>query len=292
MSVEITHTAPVVTKANGIDLCYDTFGDSHAPAMLLISGHGCPLVDWDDDLCAQLAARGYWVIRYDNRDTGHSASFAHATAQATTADPDTAPYTLRDMADDGAGLLDVLGIKSAHIVGISMGGFIAQLFAIYHPERARTMISIMSSTRKPGLPGSRPEVMQFRRAPTNDREKYINDFIRWEQAVNGPRHMREASYLRAMAEKKWAWGEIPDGGTRQSQAIAATPYWRDDLRRVTCPTLVIHGDVDPLVAVEGGIDTADAIPSAKLLIIKDWGHGYPAPSLWPQLIDAITEHCK
>jgi pimeloyl-ACP methyl ester carboxylesterase len=287
MSAVIMHTAPVVTKANGIDICYDTFGDPHAAPMLMISGHGCSMIDWDDDLCAQLATRGYWVIRYDNRDTGHSASFAAATA----ADPNTAPYTLRDMADDGAGLLDVLGINSAHIVGLSMGGFIAQVFAIYHPERARTMISIMSSTLKPGLPGSRPEVMQLHRVPTNDREKYITDFIRWEQAVTGPKYMREAGYLRAMAEKKWAWGEIPGGGPRQSQAIAATPYWRDDLRRVTCPTLVIHGDADPLVSVDGGIDTADAIPGARLLIIKDWGHGYPAPSLWPQLIDAIAGHC-
>jgi len=287
MTSEIIHTAPVVTKANSIDIAYQAFGNSRAPAMLMIGGGGCSMIDWDEDLCAQLAGRGYWVIRYDNRDTGRSSSFAEAAA----AHPDVAPYTVRDMADDAAGLMDVLGIQRAHIVGISLGGFIAQVFAISHPERARTMVSIMSSTRKPGLPGSNPEVVKLRRVPTDDREKYIADFIRWEQAVNGPKYMRDAGYLRAVAEKKWAWGEVPDGGKRQSQAVAATPYWRDDLSRVTCPTLVIHGDVDPLVPVEGGIDTAEAIPGAKLLIIKDWGHGYPAPSLWPQLITAIAEHC-
>jgi pimeloyl-ACP methyl ester carboxylesterase len=287
MSTGIPHTEPAIAQANGIAICYDTFGDPRAPAMLLISGHGCSMMDWDDDLCAQLAARGYCVIRYDNRDTGRSASFAAAAA----ADPAAAPYTLRDMADDGAGLLDALGIRSAHVVGISMGGFIAQVLAVRHPERVRTLVSIMSSTRKPGLPGPRPEVLQLRRVPTSDRQKYIDDFIRWEQAVNGPRFMRGSAYLRAMAEKKWAWGEVPEGGIRQSQAIATTPPWRDDLRGVSCPALVIHGGADPLVPVEGGIDTAGAIPGAKLLVIPEWGHGYPAPSLWPQLIDAIAGHC-
>ena len=270
-------------------------GDPQAAPLLLVDGHGCQMIEWDDDWCAQLAARGYWVIRYDQRDMGRTTKFDAAgvppaeDAPAAEKQAYKAPYTFADMADDGIALVSALGAAWAHVVGISMGGFIAQLMAIRHPAQVRTMTSMMSHSRNPNPTRRVAPISPDLRARTDSRSAYIESYIRWEQAIAG-RYPRSTENLRARAERQWERGIFPAGNARHGAAGAATPNWREALHALTVPALVIHGDADPLVPVEGGIDTAHSIPGAELLIIEGWGHGYPAPELWPTLIEAISKH--
>ncbi|MGJ7608302.1 alpha/beta fold hydrolase [Variovorax sp. LT1R20] len=287
------------TLANGIDIAWDSFGDPDAPPLLLIMGLGAQMVAWDDAFCARLAeAGGHRVIRFDNRDIGHSTHLPHLgipdiqalMLQAMAGKPLVVPYTLRDMAADCIGLLDALGIDRAHIVGASMGGAIGQELAIHHPERMRSFTSIMSTTGNPALPPPTPEAMAVLFSPTPlTFDTYLPHYRKVWRVLRGPDFPLDEARDAERAQLIFLRGLNPGGVARQLAAIFASGNRRPALRDVRVPTLVIHGDADPLVPVECGVDVADAIAGAKLLRIPRMGHALPIP-MWPQIIDAIAAH--
>jgi len=291
-------TAPAFARANGIDLCYDTFGDPNAAPMVLIMGLAAQMIAWDDEFCAGLASRGYRVVRFDNRDIGLSTRLgaagvpdvAAAFAAAMQGRPVDAPYLLSDMAADTVGLMDALGIGTAHVVGASMGGAIAQTLAIEHPERLRSLTSIMATTGAPDLPPPKPEAMATLFKPTPlDQADYFESYVQTWKVLRGPGFPLDEARDLARAGQSFARGLNPPGVARQLMAVLASGSRREALRSVSVPTLVIHGKVDPLVPVECGIDTARAVPGAELLLIEGMGHALPIP-MWPQIIDAIARH--
>lgn len=293
-----SRTEPAFADANGIRLCYDTFGDEAAPPLLLIMGLAAQMVAWDDEFCTLLAQRGYRVIRFDNRDIGLSTrldgaglpDIAAAFAAAMQGKPVAAPYTLSDMAADVVGLMDALGIGTAHVVGASMGGAIGQTLAIEHPQRLRTLTSIMSTTGEPGLPPPTPEALAvlFKPAPT-EREAYFASYVQtWKVLRGGSFPLDEARDLDRAA-KNFERGLNPAGVARQLAAILASGSRKRALAAVKVPTLVIHGDIDPLVPLGCGVDTANSVPGAKLVVIDGMGHALPI-GMWPQLVDAIATH--
>jgi len=289
---------PALARANGIEIAYETFGDSNDPALMLIMGLGYQMIFWDEEFCIQLADRGFHVIRFDNRDSGLSTWLDHAgvpdisalkqlIAQRKTV---SAPYSLLDMADDAVGLLDALEIESAHIVGRSMGGMIGQMMAIHHSGRVRTLTIMMSSTGAPGLPPPEPEVLSILLEPEpEDREGFVEHSVKIWKVLSGTGFQIDETRVREMADLSYTRGVNPDGVSRQFAAIIATGSRKEALKSVTVPTLVIHGDTDPLVSAECGIDIADTVSGAKLLIIKGLGHTL-APETYPQMIDAISRH--
>jgi pimeloyl-ACP methyl ester carboxylesterase len=299
MSQNVPHSEPAVVEANGIEIVYETFGEaSAAPPMLLIMGLGQPMIAWDEAFCAALAALGYWVIRFDNRDVGLSTKFdeagvpnilalMQATAQGQAVQ---GPYTMRDMAEDAVGLLDALGIESAHVVGVSLGGMIAQEMAIRHPDRVRTLTSIMSTTGAPDLPSPTPEAMAIllNPAPT-DRAGYIESSVETWRVLNGPVLPLDEDFVRARAGQTFDHGLSPEGTARQLAAVLTSGSRREALQSVQVPSLVVHGDADPLVPVEAGIDTADAIPGAELMIVEGMGHNIPA-AVAPRIVEALARH--
>jgi pimeloyl-ACP methyl ester carboxylesterase len=287
-------------EANGIEIVYDTFGEPSAPPMLLVMGLGGQMIAWDDEFCAALAAQGYWVIRFDNRDVGLSTRFDQAGVPDVLAmmqaqaqgEAIQAPYTLRDMADDAIGLLNTLEIESAHVVGISMGGMIAQTMAIHHPDRVRTLTSIMSSTGDPDLPPPRPEAVATLVTPApTDREGYVENAVKTWRVLDGPGFPFDEERTRERAERAFDRGPSPEGMMRQLAAVMASGSRKEALQSVAIPTLVIHGDADPLVQVECGIDTANAIPEAESVIVEGMGHSLP-PVVWPQIVGAIARHVE
>ena len=294
----LAHQPPQTARANGIDICYEIFGDAGAEPMLLIMGLGAQMIHWDDDFCRQLAARGFRVVRFDNRDIGKS-SHMSGGKRLTAFEllklrllkiPVAAPYRLIDMAKDTVGLMDVLGIKSAHLVGASMGGMIAQEIAISFPQRVRSLTSIMSTTGNPKIPSPTREATAVLMAPPPaTKEEYFVRFANtWKVLRVGSFPLDEAKDLER-AERSFERGLNPAGVGRQLRAILASGSRKERLRHVKAPTLVIHGTVDPLVRPEGGKDTAASIPGAKLLMIQGMGHALPIP-MWPQIIDAIDKH--
>jgi pimeloyl-ACP methyl ester carboxylesterase len=294
----LAHQPPQIARANGIDLCYDIFGDAAAEPMLLIMGLGGQMIHWDDDFCRQLAGRGYRVIRFDNRDIGKSSKLSGGK-RLTPVEllklrflkiPIAAPYKLSDMAEDTVGLMDVLGIKSAHLVGMSMGGMIAQEIAISFPQRVRSLTSIMSTTGNPKLPQPTREAMAILMAPRpTTKDEYIARFAQTWKVLRVGSFPEDEALDRSRAERTFERGLNPEGVARQLRAILASGSRKERLRAVKAPTLVIHGTVDPLARPEGGKDTAASIPGAKLLMIEDMGHAIPLP-MWPQVIDAIDKH--
>ena len=298
MTQNVPHSDVGITKANGIEIAYETFGDPGAKPMLLIMGLGYQMIVWDDEFCIQLASRGYWVIRFDNRDIGLSTRFDEAgvpniSTLLKSREQGKAvhvPYTLSDMADDAIGLLDALGIKSAHIVGLSMGGMIGQIMAVEFSERICTLSSLMSSTGNPGLPPPKPEALSilFTPLPT-ERIDYIESCVHVWRVLSGPKFPVDETRVRKWAEQSHDRGLNPAGFARQHAAIIVSGSRKEMLRSVTVPTMVLHGDADPLVPVECGIDTANAIPGAKLVIVKGMGHALPK-ALWPRVINAIVRH--
>ena len=292
------HQPPQMAKANGIELCYEIFGTPNAEPLVLIMGLGAQMIHWDDEFCRDLAARGFRVIRFDNRDIGHSTKMSGGKQlrplellklRIFKVAPE-APYKLWDMANDVAGLLDTLGVKAAHIVGASMGGMIAQEIAMQHPDRVLSLTSIMSSTGNPRLPQPTPEAAAMLLAPPpKTKEEYLDRFGKtWKVLRAGSFPLDESKDL-ARAERTYARGLNPAGVGRQLRAILASGNRKDRLGSVRAPTLVIHGIVDPLVKVEAGKDTAASIPGAKLLLIDGMGHALPIP-MWPTIIGAIADH--
>ena len=295
----IHHTPEAFAPSNGLRLCYDTFGDAAAPPMLLIMGLGAQMVLWDDEFCAALAARGYYVIRFDNRDIGRSSYFEEVAKIDLPAlmmaqmqgKPITSPYTLRDMADDAAGLLDHLGIAAAHVAGASMGGMIAQEMAMNHASRVRSLVSIMSSTGSPALPPPAPEAAAVLMAPPpSGREEYIANFCRSWKVLRADSFPVDEARDPARAARMWERGLNPAGVARQLLAIFAGGDRTARLAGVTAPTLVIHGTPDPLVRIEAGRATAAAIPGARLLEIGNMGHAIPL-AIWDEVTDAMAGHC-
>jgi pimeloyl-ACP methyl ester carboxylesterase len=286
---------PNVT-ANGIQIEYDTFGDSSSPPLLLIMGLGGQMIAWDEDFCKQLVDKGLYVIRFDNRDIGLSTKFeelgipdivAAATARMEGQEVQFA-YTLDDMADDVVGLLDALGIEKAHICGASMGAAITQTVGYRHPSRVLSLIPIMGTTGNPDLPLAKPEAMEVLMTPApEEREAYIEHRVKMFKVLWGTLpYDEEESRKRAAAAYDRSF--YPQGMARQLMAIYAHGNRKPHLTSVTAPTLVIHGVEDPLVPVEGGKDTAETIPGAEILLIEGMGHSVPK-AVSPQIVDAIAK---
>ncbi|MEW6642377.1 MAG: alpha/beta hydrolase [Pseudomonadota bacterium] len=287
-------------KANGIELCCESFGAADAEPLILIMGLAAQMTHWDDEFCQQLADRGFRVIRFDNRDIGRSTKMSasppagiQAVLQAQFAGrPIPAPYTLSDMAEDTIGLMDAFGIRSAHVVGASMGGAIAQELAINHPDRICSLTSIMATSGDPSLPPPTPEAMAVLMAPPpKTRDDYIAAFARNWKVLRGPNFPEDEAKDRQRAERTYGRGLNPPGIARQLHAIIASGSRKPRLGSVTVPTLVIHGAIDPLVPPQAGQDVANTVPGAKLVMIPNMGHALPIP-LWPQIIDAIVDHAR
>ena len=294
----LAHQPPQIVRANGIDLCYEIFGESAAEPLLLIMGLGAQMIHWDDEFCRQLAARGFRVIRFDNRDIGKSSRLSGGK-RLTPLEliklrflkiPVAAPYRLIDMARDTVGLMDALGINSAHLVGASMGGMIAQEVAISFPQRLHSLTSIMSTTGNPKVPPPTREAAAMLMAPPpNTKEEYFERFAKTWKVLRVGSFPEDEALDPSRAARTFERGLNPAGVGRQLRAILASGSRKERLRQVKAPTLVIHGTVDPLVRPEGGKDTAASIPGAKLLMIEGMGHALPIP-MWPQIIGAIAEH--
>jgi pimeloyl-ACP methyl ester carboxylesterase len=285
-----------IAKANGIDICYETFGNASDPALLLVMGLGAQMIAWDVEFCEALQKRGFYVIRYDNRDTGLSSKIESGPEpdlqKAMAGDRSTASYTLFDMADDGIGLLDALGIRKAHIVGASMGGMIVQSMAIRHPDRILTMCSIMSSTGARDVGQAKPEAMAALVAPRpTTREQALDAAVHSGKLMSGGGFPFDEALARQRAAEAWDRANYPIGMTRQLVGIMASGNRTEELKKVTTPTLVIHGEADPLITLSGGQATADAIPGAKLLVVPGMGHEIPAGAR-TQIVDAIVENTK
>jgi pimeloyl-ACP methyl ester carboxylesterase len=294
----LPHQPPRIARANGIDICYEIFGDASAEPIVLIMGLGAQMIEWQEDFCWQLAARGFRVIRFDNRDIGKSSQLSGGK-RLTPLEllklrflkiPLAAPYKIRDMAEDAVGLLDALGIKSAHVVGLSMGGMIAQEIAISFPQRVHSLTSIMSTTGNPKIPPPTREATAVLMAPPPaTREEYLVRFAQTWKVLRVGSFPQDEALDRARAERTFERGLNPAGVGRQLRAILASGSRKERLHAVKAPTLVIHGTVDPLVHPMGGKDTAASIPGAKLLMIEGMGHALPIP-MWPQVIEAIDKH--
>jgi pimeloyl-ACP methyl ester carboxylesterase len=284
---------PNVT-ANGIQIEYDTFGANSSPALLLVMGAGGQMIFWDFEFCELLAKRGHFVIRFDNRDVGLSTKFEKAgipdMMAAMKGKPVCSAYSLEDMADDAVGLLDALGIEKAHICGASMGGMIAQVISYRYPVRVLSLTSIMSSTGNPELPQIKPDVLAavFKPVP-EEREAYIEHNVNLWRTLWSPGFPFDEKRLRTIMAESYDRSYYPQGMARQSVAVLAHGYRRSSIASIKVPTLVIHGDEDPLMSVEGGKETAQLIPGAKLLIIDGMGHDMPKEA-WSKIIDAISNH--
>jgi pimeloyl-ACP methyl ester carboxylesterase len=278
----------------GVRLCYETFGDDSRPALLLVMGLGTQMIGWHADFCSQLADRGFFVVRYDNRDVGRSTHLSNrpapTTSEIVTRRHRNPAYTLGDMAADGIGLLDQLGIGAAHVVGASMGGMLAQLMAAWWPERVRSLVSIMSNTGslRSGQPALRV-YPSFLAKPAKSREEHIERFVKVFGIIGSSGFDRDDGDLRLLAGTSYDRGADPEGSARQLAAIQSGGSRVRDLRRIKAPTLVIHGTVDRLVRPSGGRATAKAIPNARLQLIEGMGHDLPRGA-WPQIIDGIVEN--
>jgi pimeloyl-ACP methyl ester carboxylesterase len=292
-NVKSTASGELTAQVGELELCYETFGGSDSPPLLLVMGLGSQMILWDDDFCELLASMGFWVIRFDNRDIGRSTLMRGAAIptrwQLLTRHTRAAAYSLDDMAQDAVGLLDQLQVGAAHVVGASMGGMIAQLIAINHPDRVLSLVSIMSTTgaRRVGRPQPRMALRLLRKGE-REREAYIEAHLETFRAIGSPQFDFEEERKRARAGRCFDRGLYPAGSARQLGAVMAAPDRTKRLGAVTAPTTVIHGDADPLVDVSGGRATADAIPGAKLLILPGMGHDLPR-ELWPQIVGAIAE---
>jgi pimeloyl-ACP methyl ester carboxylesterase len=279
--------------ANGISIEYETFGDPGAPPVLLIMGLGGQLTAWDPDFCRALAAAGFFVIRYDNRDVGLSTWFDDAgdpDIGALLAGTASSPYAITDLAADAAGLLDALGIASAHIVGVSMGGMIAQTFAIDFPERTRTLVSIMSTTGDPTVGQPHPDALATLMVPpATSREEAIEQSVATWRVIGSTGFPFDEDRVREQAATDYERGFHPAGTARQLAAIITQPDRTKELSVLDVPALVIHGEADPLVDPSGGQATAAAIPGATLDLVPGMGHDLP-PERTDQLVADLAAH--
>ncbi len=301
MTQDPPHNGPTTARLDtGIELIYDTFGARSDIPLILIQGLSWQMVMWDEEFCSALAQRGYFVIRFDNRDIGLSTHLDHARvpriarllADLAAGKPVQVPYLLSDMAGDTFGLLDHLEIASVHVVGISMGGMIGQTMALLNPGRIRSLTSMSSTTGSPDLPPPTPEALKILSTPPpSDQEGFIASFLEMWRILNRNGFPIDEERARKYARETFARGIDPAGVARQIAAINASGSRREALRSLEVPTLVIHGSVDPLLRVECGIDIAKAVPGATLKIVEGMGHGLLVP-VWQEIIDAIADHAK
>lgn len=294
-----TNFQPPTVHSGAVTVEHETFGDPSHTAVLLVMGFGTQLLGWDADFCRMLAARGCYVIRYDNRDCGLSTKFdGHPVhlgdfiTAVTSGDVDRAlamaPYSLSDMARDGTSLLTELGIARAHVVGSSMGGMIAQKMAIEFPDRVLSLTAMMSSTGEQEYGQSTPEAQQVLFSPRPaDRDGYAAAAER--ELVWASRRHGDAAQLRALAAASYDRSYYPAGVPRQLAAMILDGSRADALRTLDVPTLVIHGLDDTLIDASGGRRIAELVPGARLLLVEDMGHDRP-PALWSHLVDAIGKH--
>jgi pimeloyl-ACP methyl ester carboxylesterase len=283
-----------ICRAGEVELAYETFGDPGDPAVLLVMGLGTQMLGWHEDLCAELAGRGFHVIRYDNRDVGRSTYMRDlpvpTVAQLVRRSKKAAAYTLDHLAGDGVALLDALEIERAHVVGASMGGMIAQTIAINHQPRVASLVSIMSNTgaRLSGQP--RPSTYRvLLGTPPKEREAYIEHTLALYKLIGSPGFEIDDDDLRDRAARGYDRGRNPAGSARQLAAIIASGDRTKRLRDVRVPTLVIHGTKDRLVSPSGGRATAKAIPGARLMRIEGMGHDLPRGA-WARILDGIAEN--
>ena len=264
-------------RVGEIELCADERGDRTAEPMLLMHGLGSQLIGWDDAFCALLGAHGFHAIRFDNRDAGRS-----------TILDEGARYNLDDMADDATGLLDALGVGSAHLVGVSMGAMIAQTMAVRHPTKVRSLASIMGSTGAPGIGAASPEALEVLvRAPAKGRQGFIDQEVVNHRIIGSRGALVDEDWRRARYAQFYDRGLQPRGTGRNLRAIAASGDRSAAVGTITVPTVVIHGDADTLVDVSGGWATAAAIAGSQLVIIEDLGHELP-PGVWDEVVTAIV----
>jgi pimeloyl-ACP methyl ester carboxylesterase len=283
-------------QSNGIELYHETLGDPDRPALLLVMGLGAQLIDWPQEFCEQLADRGFFVIRFDNRDAGLSTSrpeWGVPDLRAIVAgDRATVPYLLADLAADAAGLLGALGVPRAHVVGASMGGMIAQQVAIDHPQRVASLCSIMSTTGDRSVGRATPEAAAVLAGqPAPDRATAVATSVAAARIIGSPGYPAAEDELRRRAEAKYDRSYRPLGTLRQYAAIIASPDRTAGLREVTAPTVVVHGADDPLITVSGGQATAAAVPGADLVVLEGMGHDLPG-ALWPRIIDVIARNTE
>ena len=279
-----------------MEIAYESFGDRERPTILLVMGLGVQMLGWDEEFCAMLAGRGYHVVRYDNRDVGRSTWIEGAPEPdlmaAMAGDLSSARYTLTDMATDAAGLLDALAVEAAHVVGVSMGGMIAQTLAIEHPERVLSLTSIMSTTGDPDVGQPTPAAMQtLLTRPPADRDGFGDASVAVYKTIGSPGFEFDDASVRERALASFDRGYNPVGVGRQLIGILASGDRTAKLRELDVPALVIHGADDPLIGRSGGEATAAAIPGAKLELIEGMGHDLPR-ELWPRYVDLIVENAE
>ncbi len=291
------HDQEKYALVNDISICYQTFGNPSAPPLLLIMGLAAQQIHWDDNFCQQLAQQGYWVIRFDNRDIGKSTkldgikppSILSVMANQWFNSQLKAPYDLNDMARDTLGLIDHLNIEKCHIVGVSMGGMIAQCLTIIAPHRVTSLTSIMSTTGDRSLPKAKASVIAKIMKPVpKDVEGYVQHILKMWKLLHGDYYdfddERTEKLMRRARERCFN----PAGVWRQTCAILASPDRTAELQKLTTPSLILHGDKDPLVPVECGLATAKAIPNSRLVRFEHMGHTLPR-ELWDEMISAIVD---
>jgi pimeloyl-ACP methyl ester carboxylesterase len=279
-------------QANGLELEYDTFGDPANPPVVLVMGLGAQMITWEAEFCELLAARGFFVVRYDNRDVGLSTYLDHLPAPDIAAlvagDLSTVPYLLSDFADDAVGLFDALGFAKPHVVGASMGGMIVQQLAIDHPDRLSSLTSIMSTTGDRAVGQAEPWALAIlMRPPATTREQAINDGVDAFRKLGSPGYPDDDEFLRTKVAEHYDRAQHPVGALRHTAAVVASGDRTAGLREVRVPAVVVHGEADPLVNVDGGKATAEAIPGAELVLIPGMGHNLPR-AVWPEIVDAIV----
>jgi len=289
-------------RANNIDIYYEENGPADGPVILLVMGLGAQMIAWPDEFIHGLVSKGYRVIHYDNRDVGLSQwmdgaktpNLVWTMLKARFGLPVRVPYTLTDMAADGIGLLDALGIDKAHVAGASMGGMIVQLMAANHRERLLSMTSIMSSSGKPGLPGARADIQKsfmVKRPPDASREEAVAFGTELVRSFSYPDPARPENAHAELTAKAFDRGYYPVGTRRQLLAIIADGSRVERLKTITTPTLVVHGGADPLVPKEGSEDIARHIPGARVEILEEMAHDLP-PSQVGRMVDLIAGHAK
>ncbi|GGF54294.1 alpha/beta hydrolase [Marmoricola endophyticus] len=276
----------------GPELCYQTFGDPEDEPLLLVMGLGGPMTWWDTAICERFVRAGFFVVRYDNRETGRSERGEGRVTKAQLVRaflglPTRAPYSIGDLAEDAFGLMDHLGWSSAHVCGVSMGGMIVQSMALARPERVRSMTSIMSTTGRRTVGWQDPTLLPALLAPRQrDRASYIDASVGLWQRIGSPAYRRPDDVVRAQAAETWDRTISAAGVLRQMLAVLTQPDRTRALHDLDVPTLVIHGDADRMVHVSGGRATAAAVPGAELLVVRGMGHDTPEP-LHGLIVDGV-----
>lgn len=284
-------------SSNGLNIHYDSFGNKSDPALILIMGLGTQLIHWDDDFCRFLASYKLRVIRFDNRDIGKSTWLTESSVPSTLdfigntvfGRRLNAPYSLEDMADDTLGLMDQLEIQKAHIVGASMGGMIAQALAIKASDRVLSLTSIMSSTGDRDLPKPKAHIgAKFLKPLSNDTESFIAQNVDMWKALHSKHFHFDEQKVESLVRRSKERGFDSNGVTRQLSAVIDAPDRTEELKKLNIPALVIHGDHDPLVRLESGVATANALENSTLKVFEGMGHTLPE-ELWPEIVEQIIK---